>query len=134
MVSSYPWYRRPGEPPPYQTLVNLTHGIAYPPDEPGLALLLEWLARHGVLGLLPHETISVTLAPRWDRALEYDESGDGTAMLPSSTTYYQVGGAFEQHRRVGRSPRIKPAVTVEEVAALYSDHTGHGALVDRATL
>jgi hypothetical protein len=55
-------------------------------------------------------------------------------MLPSSTTYYQVGGAFEQQRRAARTARIKPASTGKEKAALYGDHTGHGALVDRATL
>lgn len=134
MISSHPWYRQPGEPPPYQTLVNLTRGITYPPDEQSTSQLLEWIAEHGVLGLLPHETVAVTLSPRWDSVPEYHEPGRDTSMLPSSITYYQVGGAFEQQQQPARAARIKPAVTVEEQAALYVDHTGHGALVDRATL
>lgn len=65
-----------GADPPYQLLLNLVQGLSLKP-RPGPGHLLElapddedrvigWCQKFGLLGLLPHQTIAASLAPRWE--------------------------------------------------------------------
>ncbi len=63
--------------PPYASLVDLVGTVANDPETviegetvrlgtSGEAKLVRWCAEHGVIGLLPHQTVLASLAPRWD--------------------------------------------------------------------
>lgn len=55
----------------------------------GTAAALKWCQRYGLLGVLPHRTLQVTLAPRWRR--DPDEPG---SLSVSRTTYMQAPGGW----------------------------------------
>ena len=63
--------------PPYASLLTLVGALEDDPETViegsvvrlgtiGQNHLLEWCGKHGVLGLLPHQSVLATLAPRWD--------------------------------------------------------------------
>lgn len=106
MILSSPWYREPGQKkPPYETLVNLD--LVRDPEKTDQVALLDWISRHGVLGVLPHETLAATLWPRWRRIVPpsttlaaRESRADGRRpLVPSVTTYYRDGGRFHSQRR-----------------------------------
>jgi hypothetical protein len=86
-----PWPSRPSEDadegpvpkerpqPIYQSLLQLYEEVRATPylgatlNEGGGRKLLDWCSRYGLLGLLPHETLSVTMPARWE-ALDTNES------------------------------------------------------------
>src|SRR5215831_7766031 len=49
--------------------------------------LLEWCSRNGLLGVLPHAAVRVTLAPRWERA---SQEGTGTIVRPVQQEYVRT--------------------------------------------
>jgi hypothetical protein len=64
--------------PPYTCLLTLVGALAEDPQTvtrhndvhfgpTGKRRLLDWCAGHGLLGLLPHQTVVASLAPRWER-------------------------------------------------------------------
>ena len=82
------WRALPDEQRPYKSLLRLVQrleigGTLFEPQLPARQrqLLEQWVRRNGLLGILPHETLEVTMAPRWvdERELapqpEVDPSG-----------------------------------------------------------
>src|SRR5438034_198368 len=63
--------------PPYASLVELVGTVTNDPETmiegetvrlgtSSEAKLVRWCAEHGLIGLLPHQTVLASLAPRWD--------------------------------------------------------------------
>ena len=113
--------RRSGE-TPYQSLLRLLGELQYrrPGDEPldfkpaevdlmlapftedSEAKLLEWCARYGLLGLLLHRTVQVTLAPRIGVQIQYTKIGAGWITTERPVTRKQpfsIPGAILQPLR-----------------------------------
>ena len=91
--------RRPDlVPGPYVDLLRLAKDL--PPDvRPGQRLprrieaqLLTWCGQHGLLGLLPQQTLSATLAPRWRYWHEEVDEGDVPEheLVPTVTKYVRT--------------------------------------------
>jgi hypothetical protein len=58
--------------PPYQSLGKLVREVG--PDAENMKpkardRLLEWCSKHGLLGILPHRTLSIVLAPRFEHRI-----------------------------------------------------------------
>jgi hypothetical protein len=79
------WRSSPDEQRPYKSLLRLAQKLEIGGTrfEPRLAahqqqLLEQWVRRNGLLGILPHETLEVTQAPRWvdERELASDSGTD----------------------------------------------------------
>ncbi len=80
---------------PYVSLLNLIDGIQLRPSasEPftlakeSIDRILKWCGRHGLLGVLPQQVITVTLAARWE--------GDPTVMVsPKQTQFVRAEGGW----------------------------------------
>lgn len=83
------WRSSPDEERPYKSLLRLVQKLEMggTRHEPQLAthqkqLLEQWVRRNGLLGILPHETLEVTLAPRWldERELHFSEEDEPTGV------------------------------------------------------
>ena len=70
--------------PPYASLVALAGTLAHDPETivqgqavrlgpSGEASLVHWCGEHGLLGLLPHQTVMAALAPRWETTTAFGD-------------------------------------------------------------
>lgn len=121
--------RRPDlVPGPYVDLLRLA--MELPSDfQPGQKLpkriearILSWCATHGLLGLLPQQTLSATLAPRWGYWHEEVPEGDAPdyELVPTVTRYVRTAR--------GWLPMQTPFPSVFERGAY--DDVEDGGLVD----
>lgn len=111
--------------PPYQSLITLLRDVRFQPQEDGLGLIgqsqreiTQWCKRFGLLGLLPHVAISMTLAPV---AILERQSRDPAVEL-YVRTYVRAGGRWQsQLYGEGHSGKIiGPAIQqLREKGLLY---------------
>jgi hypothetical protein len=91
--------RARGPDAPYQSLLNLVQDLSYQPRSgPGQLLelasgdaerLVGWCQQFGLLGLLPHQTVFASLAPRW-------ETNPDNPMKPVAMQFHycRIGGGW----------------------------------------
>jgi hypothetical protein len=119
--------------PPYASLVELVGTLANDPDTiiesqdvrlgaASEAKLVQWCAKHGLVGLLSHQTVLAGLAPRWERL---PESGNHTVMVRRVHRWEAYGWSptYEiwwrpDHRMVADSATPGDLVTTN----LYASH------------
>jgi hypothetical protein len=80
----------PPDEPLYQSLLFLGRSLRFTIsdelDAKSTDRVLSWCSECGLLGILPHYTTHVSLAPRWRRL--------GDVLMPAKTVYYRQGGSW----------------------------------------
>jgi len=104
--------------PPYQSLVTLLKGVLFLPGGKGLTLhpesrkeLVDWCRSFGLLGLLPHEAVSVTLAP----VCMFEELEDGPELGLHTRSYYRTGARWNETSRSEGHDEIRVATAMQEL-------------------
>ena len=122
------WRTAVDEERPYKRLLRLSQQL-HPPRMYGplprreQQQLEKWVQENGLLGILPHETLEATMAPRWVDEQEFagaDESSTGGARSFIAVQRQQLCKA--QHwpvylRRIGEARTSDPALEGELVPA-----------------
>jgi hypothetical protein len=91
-------YRRPGDEPLAFTPGEVDLVLA-PFTEDSEAKLLEWCARYGLLGLLLHRTVQVTLAARTGLQVQHTKIGAGWITTERRQQPFSIPGAILQPLR-----------------------------------
>jgi hypothetical protein len=94
-----PW----ASPKAYQSLLDLARGPRlFPPSPEAERQILEWVTEHGLLGVLPHEVLMMTLPPQW---LPLSPPlGDNDEMLfPTSVSYIRTSTGWASQGRASMS-------------------------------
>ncbi|MEQ9639615.1 MAG: hypothetical protein RIM84_06270 [Alphaproteobacteria bacterium] len=109
--------RRRRGPLPHEELLELVQGLTFTVRENGeegaltdksAADLVAWCNRHGLLGVLSHETMMATLAPRWEPSTDDDEY-----LVPTQLLYSRTGEGWDtlaQPRHSLRPGRLRNTV------------------------
>ncbi len=93
-----------GAPPPYVALLELVWRIRLLPPRPqenprltpeSAALIINWCAAHGLLGILLQETEAVYHAARWGNAVTDEERRREGVLQPIRTTYTWFGSPWD---------------------------------------
>jgi hypothetical protein len=87
-------------PPPYARFINLRQSLALGLSQ-SEAAILQWCSEFGLLGILLHETRSVTLAPRWIPLAE-----DTPVLLPGQLQYVRTNGGWAARRAIFRPQSV----------------------------
>lgn len=108
---------------PYQRFLGLIDDLKFEPEANGSvrptadseARLLAWCSEFGLLGVLVHEAIHVSLAPRW-RPSNFIKGARGElALSPDARTFSRVGGGWQPY---GVQFKSEPFNVVVDDAAL----------------
>src|SRR5215470_8318992 len=101
-----PWKEyRSAQQPPYLSLVNLIdHLPTTSADGTGIKIrkegekpLLEWCQQYGLLGLLPQQTSSFTLPPRWEPRNQFEGDTFDRTLIPKQRSYERSGYGWISH-------------------------------------
>ena len=87
---------------PHQELVRLVRGLTLREPDYGATAqdhdaIAKWCGKYGLLGLLPHRALLITLAPRWQyRHPEYEwiEPEEGYELFPVMRTYFRASESW----------------------------------------
>lgn len=98
--------------PPYAEFVNLRQSLSVGIRE-SEAAIVEWCSRYGLPGILPHETRSATLAPRWVSV------GDSASLIvPGQVQYVRINGGWAKNRTLFRPESVESSFNQPELEGL----------------
>lgn len=90
---------------PYQALLALVSEIEREGGEASEALVCRWCAGHGLLGLLPHQTHSAFLVPRY----EWTDTGERDGLFPVQRLISWARGVWTTEIRVALDGVVEDA-------------------------
>ena len=128
-----------GSPPPYAALLELVWSVRLlPPRAPqkvqltpdSEALVLDWCAAHGLLGVVLHDTEAVYLAAKWGNVTVSEDGQREGVLQPIRTTYTWSASAWEIAGWTERAePWSVPADPLQSVPFDNDDDIYEGKLV-----
>lgn len=88
-----PGRKRRKQAPPYQSLLDiLQKGSFFPLEPESEKNLLQWCSAHGLLGIVPHEALMVTLWPCWEPIQGI--ATDDPMLLPTAYRYVRTNAGW----------------------------------------